>query len=174
MMLMQNCFLILKNRIQPKCPLLGNKFYKLFDFIHWNTMQPLKKEWSRPVSMVKDDRGILIKGKNIKFQEMFNPTYLEVYMYKKTNRQKSRRLHTKLLTVSISEGVGGTCVWMNGTLLFLYALLLFECFTKNIFMYYWEEMERLFWRHCAKGKVEEAGQRDLQLRGLLRPQRRLR
>lgn len=60
--------------------------------------------------MVKDDRGILIKGKNIKFQEMFNPTYLEVYMYKKTNRQKSRRLHTKLLTVSISEGVVGTCV----------------------------------------------------------------
>lgn len=54
--------------------------------------------------------GGIIKGKNIKFQEMFNPTYLEVYMYKKTNRQKSKRLHTKLLTVSISEGVGGTCV----------------------------------------------------------------
>lgn len=33
-----------------------------------------KKEVDLYLSMVKDNQGILIKGKNIKFQEMFNPT----------------------------------------------------------------------------------------------------
>lgn len=74
-------------------------------------MQPLKKnEVDLYLSMVKDNQGILIKGKNNKFQEMLNPTYLEIYMYKKMSRQKSRRLHTKLLIVSLRMGVGGMCV----------------------------------------------------------------